>query len=131
VKRPSKHQADTDLRGRVRRVPQEEVGNPIKGRFMDGPLAGVTRDVPRGADYIKVGPFVYSYAGKDGRTPLYCRLPITRVDRKVLMLLIAKRGKDPRVEIAALKRTPHKRTAPPAAGRGRRRREAARVTATA
>lgn len=128
MKRPSKDQADTDLRGRIRRAPRAEgeTLSPINARFIDGPIAGTERLVPRGADYVKVGMWTYSFAGRDGRTPLYSRLPDARIERRALHSLIALHGKDPRLQVAAMKRTPHKRTAPPAKARGQRRRQAAR-----
>ena len=132
MKRPSKHQADVDLRGRVRRVPAEvDASPPVKAKFIDGPVAGTERLVPRGADYVKVGPWTYSWCGKDGRIPLYAKVPTQRALRRVVHSFIGSHGADPRVAVSTTKRTPAKRTAPPAAGRGARRRAEKRANATA
>jgi hypothetical protein len=122
--------SDVDLRGRVRRHPQKEQDTRVvAARFLDGPLAGTMREVMKGVDYVRVGPWMYTFAGKDGRTPLYCKRLKSRRDRKLLHFVIAKRGADPRVQMAAMKAPPTKRTAPPAKGRGARRRAEKRANA--
>jgi len=122
MKRPTKHLSDVDIRGRTRRGPQAEIPPLVPAKFMDGPVAGQTIDVPRGIDYVKVGPWMYSYAGKDGKLRVYCKLPKSRRDHKLLMFIIGKRGADPRVQMAQARSKPVKRTAPSAKGRGARRR---------
>ena len=131
MKRPTKHLSDMDLNGRVRRHPVCEATQPVEAKFLDGPVAGTTRLAPRGADYVKVGSWTYSYAGKQERVPLYCKLPKSRRDRSVLMFVIGKRGSDPRVDMAGMRQVPAKRTAPPAQGRGARRRAEKRAHAAA
>jgi len=131
MKKPTKHHSDVDLNGRVRRHPVCDAVQPVEAKFLDGPVAGTTRLVPKGADYVRVGPWTYSYAGKQGRTPLYCKLPKSRRDRHVLMFVIGKRGSDPRVDMAGMRQPPAKRTAPPAQGRGARRRAEKRAYAAA
>ena len=126
MKRPTKHKSDVDIRGRIRRGPQEESGTLIPAKFMDGPLAGSLRPVVRGSDYVKVGFWRYSFAGKDGKVPVYCKLPKSRRERKILMFMIGKRGGDPRPQMALARSKPTTRTTPPKAGQGRRRREAER-----
>jgi hypothetical protein len=104
---------DDDRNGRMRREPPRELPDLIKAKFVDGPLAGQTLEV-REQDYITIGGFTYSYAGKEKRVPLYARLPKSRAERRMLMAVIAARGKDPRVTRAKFieeRRTPKRKKA--------------------
>lgn len=130
MKRSTKHLSDVDLRGRVRRYPIEEPAPLVEARFLDGPAAGTVRRVPKGADYVRIGSWTYSYAGKDGRMPLYCKLPKSRRDRSILMFVIGKRGADPRVEMSTMRQTP-KRGRTDRRGQGARRRAEKRASAAA
>jgi hypothetical protein len=78
--------------------------------------------VPKGADYVQVGWWVYSYAGKDGKVPLYSKQPKSWQAARFLLFLVGKLGKDPRVAAAARRQVPAKRTSPPKRGQGARRR---------
>lgn len=122
MKQPTKHLSDVDIRGRVRRSGVCDAMPLVPAKFLDGPVAGQTLNVPRGTDYVKIGTWRYSYAGKDGKVPVYCKHPKSRRDRKLLMFIIGKRGADPRGQMALARTKPVKRTAPPAQGRGARRR---------
>lgn len=125
MKQKTKTLSDVDTRGRVRRVQvYQERPQMVKAKFLDGPLKGREIEVPRGEDYVRFGPFVYSWAGREGRTPLYCKLPKRRLERRILMFVIGKRGADPRVDMAAMRPKPKVGSVDPR-GRGRRRRAAA------
>jgi len=110
----------------------------VQAKFLDGPLAGRTLDVPKDADFFGAGPtghpfWLYSYAGKEGRTPLYAEHPEQRSLRKMISWHVGKTGRDPRVDRAATRLMPARRTEPSKRGRGARlraaKREAARATA--
>lgn len=115
MKRTTKHLPDVDLNGRVRRHPvAPDERARVKGKFLDGPLAGQEIEVPKGADYIAIGPkprplFVYSYSGREGRTPLYCKKPTPRKLWRFVLWFIASQGKDPRVMSAQAKSVPVRR----------------------
>jgi len=127
VKRPHSG-SDVDLRGRVRREPREPAAPPVEAKFIDGPLAGQTLLVPRGQDYVTIGGFRYSWAGKDDkRTPMYCKVPAARAMQRLVAFSIIKRGRDPRVERAMFRAVPVRRTEPSKVGQGARRRAEARA----
>lgn len=106
MKRPISS-SDEDLRGRIRREPKETDSTPlVEAKFLDGPIGGQTRLVKRGADYVIVGPWTYSYAGREGRTPLYCKQPALRVLLRWIRHIVSQRGADPRVARALSRSTP-------------------------
>lgn len=128
MKRTNRGKPDRDLRGRVRRHPVVvEERREVTAKFLDGPLAGSTQVVAKSQDYVRIGPWTYSWCGREGRTPLYAKLPKSRRERALLMFLIGKRGSDPRKDMAEARGKPHvgrtdKR------GQGARRRAAKRAS---
>lgn len=130
MKRPTKKLPDVDQRSRTRReVPNVDPRPTVEARFMDGPMVGQTRLVARGADIVTVGPWVYTRAGKDGRTPLYCRRLKSRRDRKLCAFATRKRKADPRLVMAQAKKTPVEGTKVPKQGKGAMERAAKRALA--
>ena len=129
MKRSAKH-----VRGRrANPVVVPELPRLITAKFIDGPLEGRTLQIPDG-DYKAVGPvgnpfWMYSYAGKDGRTQLFSKLPPQHAIRKAILWYVGKFGKDPRAERAAIRPIPAKRTGLSHHGRGARLRLAKRRAA--
>jgi hypothetical protein len=123
MKQSPRHLSDVDTHGRVRREHVEPDHRPlVRAKFLDGPISGQERMVPKGADYVRVGAWTYSWAGKENKVTLYCKLPKQRKVRAFLLFVIAKRGSDPRVDVAAQRARPEKRTTLPKRGQGARRR---------
>lgn len=74
-------------------------------RLIGGPMGGRMVTLPRSAEEMIVGkPGVqfwrYTYAGKEGRQELFAIVPASRAMQRFVHYLIAKTGKDPRVEQA-------------------------------
>lgn len=127
MKRSTKNKPDIDTNGRVRRHPPAEgATQPVLSKFIDGPLAGCEMMVPRGTTFFRIGSplplFMYSFAGREGKTPLFAVCPKERPLKKVLMFSIGKYGRDPRAVHAASRPKPMKRTEPSKCGQGARRR---------
>jgi hypothetical protein len=99
VKQKTKNLPDYDNRGRLRRF-TETPGRKVKALFLDGVLKGQVIMVSADADYVTIGGFRYSYAGKHRRQPLYARVPKTWAARKALARLLYLTGKDPRASMA-------------------------------
>lgn len=106
MKRPTKHLSDVNLRGRIRREPRYGPAVFIEAKFIDGPCAGTTREVPKGATFVRIGGIRYSYAGKENHTPLYAKHPKSRAGQRMLMAIIGKHGRDPRVMAAKMRPIP-------------------------
>jgi hypothetical protein len=83
----------------------------VPHKFLDGPLAGRTIDLPRGTETFLIGPrcsplFTYEYAGKDGITVLLAKRGRSRQLRRLVLDYIGKKGKHPALVALGWRRHP-------------------------
>lgn len=132
TKRDTRKSPDTDIRGRVRRCPPRKLPRGfVDAKFVDGPLAGTVTAVQKGADMVFVGPesapfWVYTFAGREGKVPLYARWPEKRLERKLIRWYVGQHGRDPRAMRASAPRREPKVGKTDKRGQGAARRRARR-----
>lgn len=86
----------------------------VPHKFLDGPLAGVTRNLPRGTEHLPLGPvgcafITYEYAGKDGLTVLLAKRQRSRNVRRMVARYIKVKGRHPALMALAWKRIPYRK----------------------
>ena len=91
-----------------------KLDNLLPHRFLDGPLAGQQRDLPRGTETFNVGPaghpfWVYEFAGKDGVGILMAKRQRRRVVRRLVMAYIGKKGKHPAILASMQRQVPFRK----------------------
>lgn len=91
-----------------------KLDNMLMHRFLDGPLAGQERELPRGTELYNVGPvgcpfFRYEFAGKDGVGILMAKVQRKREVRRLVMAYIGKKAKHPAILAARWKRVPYRK----------------------
>lgn len=102
-----------------------------KVKLFGGPLDGRTVEVPQSAESYAVGSFwTYTFAGKDGGATMFAKRSASRVARRFEFWYAGQYGRDPRVERALGRRSPH-RGRTDRRGQGARRRAERRAAQVA
>lgn len=91
-----------------------KLDNLLPARFLDGPLAGQERQLPRGIETYDVGPpgcpfFVYEFAGKDGIGILMAKRGRSRHLRRLVLRYVGLKSQHPAVLAAQWRRVPYRK----------------------
>lgn len=81
--------------------PAPAISSPpvFRVKFADGPAAGMTVEYPREQPSIKLGPWTYEATyRRDGDHWLFVKRRNSRIERRIITMVTAARGIDPRLD---------------------------------